>query len=73
MHGAMSAGALSWLLLMNCLAALEEAIVAAKIGGGVPFFVGTTAGTTVLGAFDPLPAIVEVLHVPPHALTFTFF
>ncbi|KAK9917530.1 hypothetical protein WJX75_005371 [Coccomyxa subellipsoidea] len=40
--------------------ALEQAILAAKARGGVPFFVGTTAGTTVLGAFDPLPAISEI-------------
>ncbi len=44
---------------------LEAAIVAAKAKGGIPFFVGTTAGTTVLGAFDPLPAIAEV---PSHLL-----
>ena len=40
--------------------ALEAAIVSAKEQGGVPFFVGSTAGTTVLGAFDPLLAICEV-------------
>ena len=27
---------------------------AALAGGGVPFFVGATSGSTVLGAFDPL-------------------
>lgn len=27
---------------------------AAVANGGVPFFVGATSGSTVLGAFDPL-------------------
>ena len=49
--------------MCSFLAALEQAILAAEARGGVPFFVGTTAGTTVLGAFDPLPAIAEVLHL----------
>ena len=36
------------------VAALRTAIAAARRDGGVPFFVGATAGTTVIGAFDPL-------------------
>ena len=35
-------------------AELEAAVAAAVAEGGVPFFVGATAGSTVLGAFDPL-------------------
>lgn len=40
--------------------ALEEAIKKATDAGETPFFVNATAGTTVLGAFDPLDAISEV-------------
>ena len=40
--------------------ALEEAIEAKKAEGYTPFFVGATAGTTVLGAFDPFPAVHSV-------------
>lgn len=36
------------------LAELEAAVEAAVANGGVPFFVGATSGSTVLGAFDPL-------------------
>lgn len=41
-------------------AALSTAIGKARAEGGVPFFVGATAGTTVIGAFDPLQRIREV-------------
>jgi len=36
---------------------LEQAIVCAKNEGKTPFFVGSTAGTTVIGAFDPFEEI----------------
>ncbi|XP_023931572.1 cysteine sulfinic acid decarboxylase [Lingula anatina] len=39
---------------------LENAIQQAKNSGAVPFFVGATAGTTVLGAYDPLNAIADI-------------
>ena len=42
------------------VAALRAAIAAARDAGGVPFFVGATAGTTVIGAFDPLRALRKV-------------
>ena len=41
-------------------AALDEAIQRDREDGGSPFFVGATAGTTVLGAFDPLEPIAEI-------------
>mmetsp|Transcript_18208 Transcript_18208/g.50698 ORF Transcript_18208/g.50698 Transcript_18208/m.50698 type:complete len:576 (+) Transcript_18208:39-1766(+) len=37
--------------------ALEEAVLHAKSQGFKPFFVGATAGTTVLGAYDPFDKI----------------
>nr|XP_015796086.2 acidic amino acid decarboxylase GADL1 isoform X1 [Nothobranchius furzeri] len=40
--------------------ALQEQIQTAKSKGEVPFMVNATAGTTVLGAFDPLDAIADV-------------
>lgn len=40
--------------------ALEAALEAAVASGAVPFFIGATAGTTVLGAFDPLPACADL-------------
>ena len=40
--------------------ALRDAVAAARAAGGVPFFVGATAGSTVLGAFDDLKAIRAV-------------
>jgi glutamate/tyrosine decarboxylase-like PLP-dependent enzyme len=41
-------------------AALERAIQTSIKGGRKPFFVGATAGTTVLGAFDPFPELAEI-------------
>ncbi|KAF2214445.1 hypothetical protein CERZMDRAFT_110750 [Cercospora zeae-maydis SCOH1-5] len=40
--------------------ALEKGILAAKEVGEVPFYVVATAGTTVLGSFDPVKEIVRV-------------
>jgi len=40
--------------------ALDQAIVDAKSAGQVPFMVGATAGTTVVGAFDPLDKLAAV-------------
>ncbi|HSH09524.1 MAG TPA: pyridoxal-dependent decarboxylase [Oceanipulchritudo sp.] len=40
--------------------ALQEAIEYAIGEGSVPFFVGLTAGTTVRGAFDPIPEVLEL-------------
>ncbi|WEW55187.1 Glutamate decarboxylase 2 [Emydomyces testavorans] len=40
--------------------ALEELVTTAKSEGKKPFFVNATAGTTVYGAFDPLPEIAEI-------------
>ncbi|KAI2084357.1 Glutamate decarboxylase 2 [Ophidiomyces ophidiicola] len=40
--------------------ALDERITEAKSQGKTPFFVNATAGTTVYGAFDPLPEISEI-------------
>ncbi|CAI9734944.1 glutamate decarboxylase 1-like [Octopus vulgaris] len=42
------------------VAELEEKIIAAKIGGKLPFFVNATCGTTILGAFDPVNDIADV-------------
>ena len=39
---------------------LEAKIEKAKIEGAVPFMVSATAGTTVLGAFDPLNPIADI-------------
>lgn len=40
--------------------ALEECILRAKAAGGTPFYINATAGTTVLGSFDPFVEIAEV-------------
>lgn len=39
---------------------LEKAVLRSKSEGKLPFFVGSTAGTTVIGAFDPFEDINEV-------------
>ena len=39
---------------------LEQAILRSKSEGKVPFFVGSTAGTTVIGAFDPFEDINDI-------------
>ena len=62
------------------MAALQEALEAAKREGKTPFFVGATAGTTVTGAFDPLEPLAQVsshqVPVPqkrlPHAVHVPF-
>jgi len=40
--------------------ALEDAINRAKESGKKPFFIGATAGTTVLGGFDPFEEIAAI-------------
>lgn len=39
---------------------LERLIVERKSRGDIPFFVNCTAGTTVLGAFDPIEDIAAI-------------
>tara|TARA_B100001142_G_scaffold322698_1_gene371484 strand:- start:675 stop:2717 length:2043 start_codon:yes stop_codon:yes gene_type:complete len=39
---------------------LEKEVLAAKARGAVPFYVGTTAGSTVLGAFDDYHGCADV-------------
>lgn len=39
---------------------LERLILERKSRGHIPFFVSATAGTTVLGAFDPINAIADI-------------
>jgi len=39
---------------------LKRAIAKARDQGCLPFFVNATCGTTVLGAFDPLPEIAAI-------------
>ncbi|GAP90679.2 putative glutamate decarboxylase [Rosellinia necatrix] len=41
-------------------AALAAAVAAARAAGSTPLYVNATAGTTVLGSFDPLGAIADV-------------
>ena len=41
--------------------ALRAAIASAIAAGKQPFYVGTTAGTTVLGAFDPFDELFDVI------------
>nr|POF15320.1 l-aspartate decarboxylase dtxs4 [Quercus suber] len=41
-------------------AQLDAAVVVAKEAGETPFYVNATAGTTVLGSFDPLDEIAEI-------------
>lgn len=42
------------------ITALERALQRIVKENGIPFFVGATAGTTVRGAYDPLPPIVAL-------------
>lgn len=39
---------------------LESEVIRAKNEGGLPFLVVATAGTTVLGAFDPINEIADL-------------
>ena len=39
---------------------LRTKIMAAEVRGHIPFFVGLTAGTTVLGAFDPVKPCLQI-------------
>lgn len=39
---------------------LEEGILRVKADGGTPFYINATAGTTVLGSFDPFAKIAKV-------------
>lgn len=39
---------------------LEELILERKAKGHIPFFVNATAGTTVIGAFDPIQEIADI-------------
>lgn len=41
-------------------AALEQLVVASVAAGETPFYVNATAGTTVLGSFDPIGPIADV-------------
>ena len=40
--------------------ALEEAVETARSKGETPFYVNATAGTTVLGSFDPLDQLADI-------------
>ncbi len=39
---------------------LEKEILQSLENGQIPFFVNATAGTTVLGAYDPLESLTDV-------------
>lgn len=39
---------------------LEKAIEEAKTSGEIPFYVNATAGTTVLGSYDPIDQIADI-------------
>lgn len=39
---------------------LERLVRERKAKGHIPFFVNATAGSTVLGAFDPIPEIADI-------------
>ena len=43
-----------------CPEQLEKAVIRAKESNYVPFFCGSTAGTTVLGAYDPFDRVNEI-------------
>lgn len=43
-----------------CLAHLEQEILRSQMEGAIPFLVSATAGTTVLGAFDPIDGIANL-------------
>ena len=40
--------------------ALQEQLTSITASGGLPFFVGATAGTTVRGAYDSIPDLLEL-------------
>ncbi|KKY15364.1 putative glutamate decarboxylase [Phaeomoniella chlamydospora] len=40
--------------------ALDHMIIEAKLSGKTPFYVNATAGSTVLGSFDPFPKISQI-------------
>ena len=42
------------------LAVLEQQLAGITASGGLPFFVAATAGTTVRGAYDPLPPLLAL-------------
>lgn len=42
------------------VAELETQVISVQKAGKLPFFVNATVGTTILGAFDPLPEIADV-------------
>lgn len=39
---------------------LERLVIERKARGQIPFFVNCTAGTTVLGAFDPISETADI-------------
>jgi glutamate/tyrosine decarboxylase-like PLP-dependent enzyme len=57
---------------------LDEKLTEFKARGCLPFFVSTTAGTTVFGAFDPIEDVADVcqkhevwLHVDVSSTSYT--